>query len=85
MNKGPLNKKKAEFYLRVRVSSFEAAMLVHIREYEFGRFEIIKQYGEPRKIKKVGDEILKESDAYKLQVHDLKEGQEGDLFTEDSE
>lgn len=81
--KEALNKKKPDFYVKVKLSSFEAALVYHLREHDFGHFEVIKQYGQPRKVMKIGSEILKESDAYKLGIEEMTQQGDSELFADD--
>lgn len=47
--KKDLNKKDPEFYVRMVLSSFEAAVIRALRRYEWGELQIIIQHGQPRK------------------------------------
>jgi hypothetical protein len=73
-------KQKPGFYMTVKLSSFEAALIYHLRQHEFGDFEVLKQFGEPRKVKKIGSEMLNESEAYKLQAEQLARGEPTDII-----
>jgi len=64
--------KSSDFKVKINLSSFEASMIWHIRQHEYATFEIIKQNGEPRLIKKISSDLLKESDAYILVLEELK-------------
>lgn len=60
--------KKAEMYVRIVVSSYEAALIKKLRMYEFGTFNVYKSGGEPRRCETLGSEILKESDGLALAI-----------------
>jgi hypothetical protein len=61
-------KKDPDFYVKVELSSFEAALIKYLRQYPFGKFQVTKQYGEPRRCESMGSEILKESDGMKFAI-----------------
>jgi len=59
-------------YVRVVISILEAALITHLRDFRFGEFKVTKQRGQPVRIEKIGSEVLKERDGYKLQIDSVK-------------
>lgn len=62
--------KKAEIYVNIKLSGYEAALIRKLREFEFGEFRVIKQRGEPRRCESIGSEILKESEGLALEIEE---------------
>ena len=62
--------KKSDFYVKVTLSSFEAALIRKLRQYEWGEFRIFKQKGEPRRCEVIGSEILRESEGLALELEE---------------
>ena len=52
--------------IRIEVSLLEAAMIIKLRKYDYGDFEIVKIKGDPSRVIFKGSEILKESEGMVL-------------------
>lgn len=76
-----LNNKKPDFYVKIVLSSYEAALIRKLRKFEWGDFVVLKQFGEPRKCDAQESSFLDESDGMALEIESremesklLKEG-----------
>jgi hypothetical protein len=67
-NTKQLPSKKPDFYVKVTLSSFEAALIMKLRKYDWGTFVIQKQNGQPRKCDVQESDFLKESDGIALEL-----------------
>lgn len=62
------NTKEPDFYVKVVLSSFEAALIRKLRKFEWGTFVVLKQNRQPRKCDVQESDFLHESDGMALEI-----------------